>query len=383
MKAELILVMCCAPVCASGSEIMWKLNGNSSGTYYENISLSAKPGRAENRIRSSVSSVLQYATPTLSVSVTPLLAANRFTDETRNSIDKDIGLNISKNMSERSSFKLSTSFQEDTTFSSELTTTGFTDRRKKRRSIACTPSYSYIINEISSISASYSTTTVDYEDGVKDALFDYDYRNSSISYNHATETVGTISATYTESVQKVDLLSNHYKTTVFSLGISKKFSETFSYSISAGGRRYNTHIGWANYDSSSDGWVTSLSATKKYLRSTLASSFSRTATPSGGGYMVLQDKFSTNHSYSFSPLLVARTSFAVIKNSRDTENGKLNRYYGNISAGFTYTFEPEWSFAFEYQHRKSRSEAEIETKDNTLSLSIRYSGRSNRIKSVF
>ncbi len=322
---------------------------------------------------------LEYSTPVANISAKPTLATNRYSDSTRNNIDR--GLNISANyVTENARFSLNLDAQRDTSFDSELTTTGYIDKKVNRKSDMHSPAVTFFLDELSTISLSHSFTDVDYANGINAGLFDYQYSNTSISYSRITKTLGTISLTLADVTQEIDQLNSKYDTKIIQAGFSKQLSATISANVYAGLRKYDTNIGYANYNSSDNGWVMDLSAGKAFSHSNLSVSASREVTPSGGGYMVLKNQVSLGYRYPLSPQLTARVDAIALKNIRETESGDLNRYYGNADLGLIYNFEPNWNISLHIQHRKNHSEEGIPGKDNVIMFNVSYAGPKTPVK---
>ena len=360
--------------------MMWQLNSSISGIHYENIGLTPEPREAETMLSKSVFGMLEYLTPSTSISVKPSLAGRYYTDKTRNTAD--LGMIFSARHSTKTFiFNLTTDTQRDSSFSSELTTTGYIDKKKDRKSDMYSPSVTYYIDQLSTVSLNYSFTDTDYIDGANDGLFDYEYRTSSVSYTRLTDFFGTIGISYTDASQKVELLQSKYNTDILQFSLSNEYSETLNYNISVGMRHYRNYIGYADYKSSDNGWVMNLNATKQLDRASINMGLSREVSPSGGGYMILQNQAKLNYKYRLSQLVTTTITGTALKNTRETISEDLNRYYGSLGIGINFNFAKNWLLSIGLQHRRNHSEEDLEGKDTILQFRLNYSGSKTPIKS--
>ena len=327
----------------------------------------------------SASGLLEYSTPTTTISARPSLAGRSYSDSTRDTTDIGLGLSATHN-AETAILRFSTDTQRDSSFTSELTTTGYLDKKVKRKSDQYSPSLTYIFDSLNSVSLNHSFTDVDYSNGIVAQLFDYEYSNTTISYNRLTDSFGTIGITFTKVSQKIDLLQSKYNTKILQFGFDKDYSETLSYSVYSGIRHYTNDIGYANYKLSDNGWVMNLSGAKQFERSSLNLTLSRDVSPSGGGYMILKNQLNLNFNYRISPQLTTTFDAVALKNIRETENDELNRYYGNADLGLIYNFEHNWNISFHIQHRKNHSEEGVPGKDNVIMFRVSYAGPKTPIK---
>ena len=360
---------------------MWQFNSNVSGTHHENIDLLQNPKSNEVSMRTDFSGILEYSTPTTAINAKPTIILNRYSDKSRDSIDRSLTTSFSYT-TEKSVFNFSTDTKRDTSYSSELTTTGYIDKKKNRKSDLYSPSLTYYIDEFSSIFLSHSFTDVDYINGVSAGLFDYRYKNNRISYSRYTNSVGSVRVTYADISQDIDLLTNKYQTKSLSLGISDKLSQTLSYSADVGISRYKTSIGYANFNSSDRGWVTDLSIAKQYSQSNLKIGASKNVTPSGGGYMILRNQLNLDYKYQLTEHITTNFYGTALKNTRKSEAGTFNRYYGSADIGLNYNFESNWNISFHIKHRKNHSEEGIPAKDNMIMFKVSYFGQKTPIKNV-
>ena len=358
--------------------MMWQLKSSISGAHYENFSLT--PTKiTETMLSKSMSGMLEYSTPSTSVSVKPSLSANLYTDKTRNKTDLGLLFSVRHN-TETFIFNLTTDTQRDSSFSSELTTTGYIDKKKDRKSDNYSPSATYIIDQLSTISLSHSFTDVDYIEGISDGLYDYEYSNSSLSYTRLTKSLGSISISYADISQKIDMLRSQYDTSILQFGLSNDYSETINYSVTMGLRHYKNYIGYANYRASDNGWVMNLNAAKQFDRASITTGISREVTPSGGGYTILQNKANLTYRYRLSPLATTTIFGTALKNTRETFSTDLSRYYGNFGIGINYNFAKNWLLSIDLQHRRNRSEEGLKGNDNALKIRLSYSGSKTPIK---
>ncbi|THB75448.1 MAG: hypothetical protein D6B28_00410 [Gammaproteobacteria bacterium] len=360
--------------------MMWQFKTSTGGTHYSNISLVSNPEDTEFMVSKNLSGMLEYSTPTTSFSATPKLAVRRYSDRSLDTTD--LGANFTASHStETFRFSLTNNAQRDTSFSSEINTTGYIDTKKNRKSDMYSPSVTYIIDEISTVSLNHSYTDVDYVDGVAEGLFDYQYTSSSISYTRLTEILGTTSLTYTNITQEIDLQQSTYETKILQFGLSNDFSETINYSASIGIRRYENYIGYADFRTSDTGWVMDMAAAKQFQRLSVKTNLSREVIPGGGGYMILQDLIRMDCNYKLSPQFTGNFSGSALKNTRETTTGDLNRYYGSAELRLKYSFEPSWNLSLSFKHRKNHSEQGVAGKDNIITFGLSYSGQKRQFKS--
>ncbi len=359
--------------------MMWQLSTSVGGTHYENISLLENPEDSESKISKRIIGLLEYSTPKASITAKPSIANTTFSDSTRNTTD--IGLQLSTNYrTQKIDFQFSTDTQRDSSFTSEETTTGFLDKKIRRKTDQYSPALTVVIDSLSTVSFSHSFTDIDYLNGRNAGLFDYEYKNNSISYNRLTDSLGTIGITVSKLSQDVTQLQSKYDTKIIQVGLSKDYSQTFSYSANIGLRRYSNSIGYADYSVSDKGWIMDLSGSKQFASSRVNLSAKREVSPSGGGYMILRDQIAFDYKYQFSEQLTYSFYATAFKNTRETESEELKRYYGSADFGITYNFAPRWNISFNYQIRKNHSEEMVPGKDNMVKFMLSYSGPKTPVK---
>lgn len=218
---------------------------------------------------------------------------------------------------------------------------GISQLRKDRQSTGVSPSWAWMMTELTQLQLSYQESDATYDDGQLFGLFDYTSRSITAGLSHllSSQTRATLSLGYSV----FDVPANRFKSRSAStqVGLSHSFSDTFSSSLSIGAQRtvsegfirgdclikdeeffFDSNFNltvievcrvFAIVPISQDKITTLISAglEKKFEATRLSANFSRSIVPSGSGILVQTDALSIQASRPFSARLTGSLSTGV------------------------------------------------------------------------
>ncbi len=223
-----------------------KYEGSLSAEYDDNPLLTTQDN-AESTLGSvlSLSADGRLRSESFSLSINPRYNSARYNDENESlDLDRDDRyLDIRADIiRERNSFSFATEYSDASTRTSELTDSGRIGFRVPRQSLMFSAAYSTFLDLKNSLQASFSSSTVEFENGLVNGFLDYDIDSFSIGWvNSFTERTSVNATAYTSSY-KADAIVNEQDTDGFFLGLNHAFSERLDLALSLGRRQTTSTI---------------------------------------------------------------------------------------------------------------------------------------------
>jgi hypothetical protein len=214
---------------------------------------------------------LDYATPAFILQGNAALGVMNYLDHTdHNTINQLYGLKASLQPWERFKIRADGSYVKDTTLESELIETGVVTARTNRHRYSAGGGVSYRMTETSDMDADYGHTKTDFDAaGNVDFKSDYASLGYHYTFNNRNDVL-TLKPYFKEinsTISREDLYG-------FTLGLSHKFSPTFSADASAGPRYSETNQ--ASGESSwSLGWTAEVNVLNSWEAASLSLGYKR------------------------------------------------------------------------------------------------------------
>ena len=230
----------------------------------------------------------------------------------------------------------------DSTLLSELATTGAVLARSQRHLLTANPSWTRALTEATSFKASYSYTSVRYDDTAGTGLIDYGDQLASIAMQSRLDerTVVSVAAYY----DRYETKPPDFRATTYGVqgGYDYDFSETLRGSLNVGLRKTQSIIGsqalvcdgpiiqglcfgtvtevTSVQKETSTGYTLNALLTKRWRTDTVSGQLSREINPSGAGSLIQTDRVQVIWTKELSPTLSANVAAAAYQ----------SRYIGGI-----------------------------------------------------
>lgn len=335
----------------------------------------------------------------------------RFDEEGLDTNDRFMRFNSSR-ASERSRWGLNGEYTQDSTLDSELVEEERFFDRVPRERLSLSPSWSRLLTETTSLSASYRLVDVSYPDAPNDQQFiDYRYHTGSLNLGYQLSMPTRLMAqlSLSRSDRENDTLSTDSQQ--LSLGLEHQFSERLSSSLLAGYGRTDTDylqgflscsgvvlpgflfgesgsvcvdpitlntipftLASTTATSSSTNTVFSGDLSYRLETGELSVQASRSITPYTNGGLVLNDRVGLKAVHRFSSQLQGSLSLDWYKTGNtDDAAATLDRATTSIRPSLRWDFDPDWSLAATYRYFRQEYEGRIEpATSNSVELTLSY-----------
>lgn len=363
-----------------------------SGGYNDNIRLSTNNEISSATGVFSPSSTFSVATPTAGASGKVRFDFERYTEDS--DLDENnslVNLDLYQSF-ERSRLGLDLAYINDTTLDSQLEETGLVLDRIRRSRISASPSWTWLMDERSNLSASYSYSDVEYKNPGTSGFVNYTLNNGQLSL---TRTLNERSAATVSLARVRSDNDNDVKSTNTNLqgGVAYQFSETLSASLFAGGRRTEVDysrtsfvpvfsgsviIGYvpltAAVTNSDWGYIFNIGITKKFLRGETSVSASRDISNDINGTPIEVNRLRWNNLYRFSETFSGHLNLELYNSQYSNAFGQnLDRNYYSVQPELTWQFARFWSLTGSYRYRvQTYSNSNDDATQNAAYLTLTY-----------
>lgn len=312
---------------------------------------------------------------------------------------------------ERGALDASASLVNDTTLQNEVLDldTGLTVNQIDRSRLNLQIGGQYSFTETNMLKASVAHSTIDYDEGERYGLLDYDYLTPSVSvihqYDPQTQLFGVLSHAKVDydSINELESTTNSLQ-----LGASYDVTETWKVSASAGSRRTETSeivpVAWTlrpgvtlgggatvdqfcsaagtaycelvfgPRDTESTGLVYDASLTRQFETGDLSLSAAQSVTPSSTGTDTETTNIQINGTKRFSPKLSAKLAVSYSQ-STSVENAttRANNDRYRIAPSLTWRLDEEISLTSGYNYTRVERGLGSDTVDsNAVFISLGY-----------
>jgi hypothetical protein len=279
----------------------------------------------------SADALLQRATEDFSLSLHPQVLLQRFTDRRFNRND-DGGLTAGATWStERSTFALSSLYQDQSTLTAELISTGIVNlnTRLREEQEGATWAYSQTERREFTLTASYLDAT--YYGNATTPLQDYTYGTVTGSEQYMLSERLSVSLSGSAGEYNTKVGDNLTQLTGASLGVIYEFTDRVHFSADAGLNRRVEH------SNASQGFVGDLVISRKTSTGSFGISASRGVVPSGYGFFTQTDQVRLQVLHDLEERLSADANISIYRNKSLFSTIDLeDRTYSQVLAGLTW-----------------------------------------------
>jgi predicted porin len=349
---------------------------NPSVEYDDNISMS--PSDKEGSFKFSIRPTLlgSYQTETSLISLSTGYTVERYSSDTRSTEDNPFfQLNSNKSF-ERSSLGLNYSFREAASRDTAAEDTGDFSSRTVITTHSISPSYSYSVSEIDSISINFGYSEREYS---TDEFSDNETKSVSSSWQRQfSERLNGYTSLSYSNYQSGDsdtgTKNDNYNVSV---GANYELSERWSLRGNIGIRYLDTKTGTVS--SSNSGSSFDLTAAHQSELGSISFSALRSISPSSTGDVNEQDRLSVNWTRRLNERLSLGISSRYIETTSATESSNNKRENFNISPNLTWNITPKASLKFDYRYRQQKRTNQATAEGNSVNLSFTYDWQGYRI----
>lgn len=342
---------------------------SSRAEHSDNPRLSAEEARVDGSV-TDASVLIRRRTESSDFTFVPALQHREFAgDDTLDGSDESARLAVS-GTGERNGWSLGTNWLRQSTLTSELGTTGFTQANKQRQDIDASLNTMYQLNDRLAITAGVSGSDTRYLDAERTGLVDYRYFTGSTGARWAANERLQWSADASAGRLHVpgfgDANSWQYSVTARA---DYKWSSAWKVSALAGPSRVRTKL------TTDDGGAFGATLTRDGERTTFRGSFSRTVKPTGRGVLVHQDAFALMQRWELREHLAAEVNASALRSddAAVAERRGERVEYWHADAALLWAWSPNLRWRVSVGHSTQRSEiADFEADGHSVSIGFSW-----------
>jgi hypothetical protein len=307
-------------------------------------------------------------------SLTPRLYSERHPDDKLLDRDDEHLRGAFTYYSERSQWAATVNFAHDTTLTSELGLTGYTEDNRQHEGISATLGPTYQLSERTSAGFQMFWNDNHYRDALFTGLVDYQYGALSLFSGHSLSDRSELSVSARAGELHVPVNPGADKQDAsLTLGWRYKPWPLWTLNLSAGPSYAKSNV------ASDDGLVFQTDLQHQGERWTFTTSAGRDITPTGRGALTRRDQFSVAASHSLTERLSASLTLRAVRNQELlTQSGRRGEAleYGRVDVRLTWRMAQQWSLALGLGSVTQKVESRPERADNYgASLSIVWNGQ--------
>lgn len=332
-----------------------------------------------------------------------------YTNQSELNIDEQLFNLDYQHKHERLEWSLSGSYNNQSSINTESTTSGLLFTQLMRKQLSLTPSATYSLTALSSLSFDYSYNNTKYEKNSNNVFFsDYDYHQASGTFNHLYTERDKLNATLSSSLYKTKTQTTYNN--VAQLGWQHSFSEQLITYVSAGMNysqvdsqstiplppRFflgNTPVFFdaatnsltlqqqfetVNTKKTAFGQVYRASIQKSFERGSVSLVGSQNQTPTSLGLQT-QMQLTTNTAYAINERWNSGLSAGYTKSDITGQtNSPYNSTYYSLSPNINWKWTPEINLglSYTYQQQEFQSTNQL-SQGNTVQLQFSYQPQIN------
>jgi len=348
-----------AATSACAEQWLAEANAGSSAAYDTNPRLLSVGSEAVYGLITNASLDLSRRTEQSRLGLSPRFVARRYTgDYALDSDDIYLNADFVTGRGERSEYSIGASYSRDGTLTSEFVSTGFVPANTQREISGLRATASRSLSELTSVSGSVDYQDVQFEDGLRYGLQDYQYW-SGLGYVQRSLSERTrVSLLARIGLLEASFTGDESQEVTVGLGLDRDWNERWTSSLYVGPT-------FSELNGRSSGTNTSfrVDVTGEWQRTTLRVQAERLLSPDAGrGQLESRDRASASVTYGLTEHLQASAVAAVdyFSQSSDPRNkGGDYRSYGRAAFGLVWRFSPQWSATarIEYAQRDDITDA--------------------------
>lgn len=354
---------------------VWTLTGRArAGAEYDNnVRLSYTDEIATTELSAEAGATLARQGDAFSLSLEPRASSVHYVDYSElNHTDASLALRARRG-SERGRFDLALTGLQDSTLTSELGSTGYTQVNKYHRSGTFTLSPSWQWTERLVAVGQFYGTVHRYVDAEFTGLVDYDYGMAASSLSYGWNERSTLAMQLSAGRLRVPDESGYDKTTyAATLTYTRQLDEHWQTVLSWGPSEIRSRTG------TNRGSVYELSATRQSELFNTRAALKREVTPTGQGTLTRRDEASLGFYRALSERLSVNINGIWVRNRNVLSSGGLEvnaLRYAAASAGAHWKLTPTWSVSTNIGYAQQRySTADDTARRGQISFSVNWSG---------
>lgn len=283
---------------------------------------------------------------------------------------------MAQQQTELGAASLSGAWTQDTTLTSELGLTGFSQTNKRHQSAALTIADSKQWTERWGMQTQLYIASNHYMDAANTGLVNYNYGAAQFEIDYVTTESSQLSLQASLGKLQVPEFTSYGKTNASAtLNYSVSLAQRWQAKLSFGPSRVRSDV------SSEQGTIYAASINRQSEVVTTQLSVSRDITPTGQGVLTQREQINLTFSKSLTERLSLGLSAASVKNS-----SFLLAYgitydavrYSDFSTSLSWQMAPTWTLSLSAVHTEQRAEADAHSAiRNQISLNVVWSGRAH------
>lgn len=347
-------------------------NAGSSAVYDDNPRLLSVGSEAVYGLVTSASLDLSRQTEQSRLGLVPRVVARRYTgDYALDSDDVYLNLDYVTRPSDRSEYSAGASYSRDGTLTSEFVPTGFVAANVPREVSGFRAAASRNLSEVTSVSGSVDYQDVQYEDGLRYGLLDYQYWSGLGYVQRSVSERTSVSLVARVGLLDVPRTGGESQEVTVGLGLDRNWSERWRSSFYAGPT-------FSEVNGRSNGTNTSYRAdiAGTWERSAFRVAAERLLSPDAGrGRLETHDQASASIQHGLTEQLRATATATVdyYSDSRDPRNtGGRYRSFTRIGVGLAWRASAHWIFSAGYEF--SQRDDVTDASNHALTAGLNWSG---------
>lgn len=365
------LAMCCETRAALAQDWSFESNLSQRMGYNSNLLLNPDDKISAFSSQTTPQVTLRRVGPTSDIAILGRVDFNEYIDHSDlNSIDEFGSLNVSKQLSERSSVKFYGAINHDTTLESDEDATGrFVNDAIRFTGWNANPSWEYLLSPIDRLRLAATYQQVEYKSNQKTDYQDY---GPTVTWSHELSELATVNASLNYSRFDPDDEENRVQDTYGSLfGYDYHPTERFSIS-GAAGLSYEVTHSEDEGDQHDIGYRFQFNMNYLVNDQTRATVFlSRDTAPSGDGEEVTRNRASAGLTYQMTEMTAFSLDASYIDDQETQSEDGVARYV-TVRPGVTWTITEDLSLAANYAFRYKTVENSGSAIDNGAFITLRY-----------
>lgn len=322
--------------------------------YEDNVRLTPSGGTNSSGVILRAAASAGRLTETTEASIDAAAVRREYFDATDLSSTDFFGRGLYSHQIERDRFTIDAELDLDSTLTSEVGTSGLVDRQVPRSRWYLAPKWEHYLSERTVVDLNASFQQVDYDDGFRYGLVDYDYGTLGAGLAHGlsetTQLVGRLS--YDD--YRGDQVDSQSNTIGMLVGAVHAVSERLTVTTLGGWRRSETElrVPGVTLRDTSNGFVFDLGIENKLETGTLAAGIGRSLTPASTGGMLVTDRLTVDWDRRLSGTWDLKLGVVAYRNERPSGQASSNdRDFLSIAPSIGYRWDRRWRLEAGYRYR--------------------------------
>jgi hypothetical protein len=388
--APVSIVLLAGMLGAQAAEFAFEPDIRASGEVNDNRRLTNGPHDTVIGSLLTLDALLAVRTERTSVEVTPMINAERYSDDAGLDLDNEdyiLNMLIVHSASEISQLEIEVEMAEEALLRTEVTDTGILQAGATRRTQAVSPAWTWIVTEKDSLRIGFSSQQINNEGA---GLVDYTFKSADTTWTHSFSERDQGSLTLFGSVFRIPDLQSKSRSAGFQVGYTRAFSETLTGTASIG-MLYSDQefIGLreifpgifilAAMQTENTGMLAAASVEKRWgERTVLSADFSNSVSPSSAGFLQTSRRLNANARHRFTERLTGTLGGTWLTNSSLGEETarQQDRDYYSVYTRLSYRLSEEWSVAGGYRYATQSYAGAMgsDPESNQLLITVAYNG---------